>query len=452
MTFPASIEASSKRKAYLNIVLPAFLISVIAYLDRNNLSYAKLTMNDDLGFSESAYGFGAGIFFAGYLLFEIPGALIAERFSARLWLARIMISWGLLTGLMAFVTAAWQFYLLRFAIGVAEASLYPVLYATVIPRWFAPRDRARAIAVMLSSLQISAIVGAPLASFLIETPVFGLQGWQVLFLVEAVPAVLFGFVVIYWMADRPRDAWWLSEEEEAFLSEQLESDQLAKGKKQQGSVLAALKSKEVLKLSGTYFLWMTGYWGFTYYTPTILKDLGWATQDVGWLVAAAMAASLVMMLLVGHSSSRTGEKRWHGAAGLFLASLGMFFGTLTQNALLAYVCLCMAGIGVYAALGVWWSYPTTFLRGAAAAGAAGLINSIGSAGGFVGPYVTGFVKDATGSYRGAWVYLAVSLAAAGVLILTLKRPEQIEGDKHHAEGSDRRLGTQPFRQARGPRR
>lgn len=426
MPRPVSVHASAKRKAYLNIVLPAFIISVIAYLDRNNLSYAKLTMNADLGFSESVYGFGAGIFFAGYLLFEIPGALVAERYSARLWLARIMVTWGVLTGLMAFVSAAWQFYVLRFAIGIAEASLYPVLYATVIPRWFAPGDRARAIAAMLSSLQISAIVGAPLAGWLIETPLLGMKGWQILFLVEAVPAVLFGFVVIYWMADRPRDAWWLSDEEETFLTKQLENDPTAKGHKSRGAVLSALKSKEVLKLSGTYFLWMTAYWGFTYYTPTILTDAGWSLREVVWLFAGAMALSLIVMLLVGHSSSRTGEIRWHGASGMFLGAVGMFFATLTNNAILAYLCLCLAGIGVYAALGVWWSYPTTFLKGAAAAGAAGLINSIGSAGGFVGPYLTGFIKDATGGYQVAWIYLAVSLAAAGALILTFKRPEQIE--------------------------
>jgi MFS family permease len=417
----STIAHSAKCKAYLNIILPAFLTSVIAYLDRNNLSYAKLTMNDDLGFSESIYGFGAGIFFTGYLLFEIPGALIAEKYSPRLWLARIMVSWGVLTALMAFIKAPWQFYALRFLIGVAEASLYPVLYATVIPRWFAAQDRARAIALMLSSLQVSAIVGAPLAGWLIDVPIRQFKGWQVLFMIEAVPAIVFGCVIVYWIADWPETAWWLGPEEKEYLTEQYEAERRSKFIEQGYSVWQALRDKEVHKLSGTYFLWMTGYWGFNYYTPTILKGLGWSNQMVGWMVSGAMCFSLIAMLFVGHSSSRTGEKRWHGATGIFLAAAGMLFGTMTTHPTLAYIFLCVAGIGVYAALGVWWSYPTTFLSGAAAAGAVGLLNSIGSAGGFVGPYLTGFLKDATGTYSSAWLYLSLSLACAGLLILTLRK-------------------------------
>jgi MFS family permease len=417
----ANLAADVQRKAYLHIILPIFLTSVIAYLDRNNLSYAKLTMNADLEFSEAVYGFGAGVFFLGYILFEIPGALIAERYSARLWLARIMISWGLLTGLMAFIATPWQFYLVRFLIGVAEASLYPVLYATVIPRWFSSQERPQAIAVMLTSLQVSAILGAPLAGWLIDVPLFHFQGWQVLFLLEAIPAVLFGLVLLRWLADRPRDARWLNKQEKEFLTKRYDRERSAKSAAQRYTVWQALHDREVLKLCGIYFLWMTGFWGFNYYTPTILKGLGWSNQQVGWLVAAAMLLSLLVMLWVGRHSSRTGEKRWHGAAPMFLAAAGMLFGALTQEPISAYVFLCMAGVGVYAALGVWWSYPTAFLSGAAAAGAVGLINSLGNAGGFAGPYLTGFLKDATGTYTSAWLYLAFSLTCAGLLMLTLRR-------------------------------
>jgi predicted MFS family arabinose efflux permease len=361
------------------------------------------------------------------LLFEVPGALIAERFSARLWLARIMISWGILTGLMAFITAPWHFYTVRFLIGAAEASLYPVLYATVIPRWFGPRERAQAIAVMLTSLQVSAIIGAPLAGWLIDVPLFDFQGWQVLFLLEAIPAILFGAVLARWLADWPSQARWLNAEEKDYLAVQHQRELAAKGAGQRYTVGQALCDKEVLKLCGTYFLWMTGFWGFNYYTPTILKGLGWSNQAVGWLVAAAMVLSLAAMICVGWNSSRTGEKRWHGAVPLFLASAGMLLGALTQEPIAAYVFLCLAGVGVYAALGVWWSYPTTFLSGAAAAGGVGLINSVGSAGGFTGPYLTGFLKDTTGAYTGAWLYLAFSLACAGLLILTFKRSPSAAG-------------------------
>ncbi len=214
------VVTGATRKAYLNVVLPLFVISVIAYIDRVNISYAALTMNQDLGFDAEVFGLGAGIFFAGYFLFEIPGALIAERYSPRLWLARIMISWGLVSGLMAVMHTAWQFYLIRFLLGVAEASLYPVIYASCIPRWFPARERPRAIAVLLASLQVSGIIGAPLAGWLLGVPLLGLRGWQGLFVIEALAAVVFGFVVIGWMADWPREARWLTEAERRFLTEQ----------------------------------------------------------------------------------------------------------------------------------------------------------------------------------------------------------------------------------------
>jgi MFS transporter, ACS family, tartrate transporter len=416
-----TIAVSARRKSYTHVILPIFLTSVVAYLDRQNLSYAKLTMNSDLGFTEAMYGFGAGIFFAGYLLFEIPGALIAERYSARLWLARIMISWGVLSGMMAFISKPWHFYTLRFLIGVAEASLYPVLYAIVIPRWFNPGDRARAIALMLTSLQVSAIVGAPLAGWLLDVPLLHFKGWQVLFLLEALPAIVLGVILVRWLADWPEQARWLTSEEKAYLMGQYENELHAKAAVKRYTLWQALCDREVLRLCGTYFLWMTGFWGFNYYTPTILKGLGWSHQAVGWLVAAAMVLSLVAMLWVGHHSSKTGEKRWHGAASMFLAAAGMLFGTLTNDPIVAWLFLSVAGVGVYAALGVWWSYPTTFLSGSAAAGAVGLINSIGSTGGFLGPYLTGLLKETSGSYTSAWLYLAFSLACAGVLILTFKR-------------------------------
>ena len=392
------IAASARRKAYVRIILPLFITSIIAYLDRNNLSYAALTMNEDLKFTAEMFGFGAGIFFAGYVLFEIPGALIAERYSPKLWLARIMISWGILTGLMPFIRNEWDFYLLRFLIGAAEASLYPVIYASVIPRWFSSQDRARAISMLLASLQVSSIIGAPLAGWLLGVPLFQFKGWQVLFILEAIPAVLFGFVLVRWMADWPHEARWLTDEEKEFLTTQYRQEFAAKEAQQSYTVWESLCDPEVLKLCGIYFLWMTGFWGFNYWMPTVLKAAsGWSNLAVGWMIIVPMSLSLVVMLWIGHHSSKTGEKRWHGASGMFLAAVGLLGGTMTNDSILSFVFMCMAGIGVYSALGVWWSYPTTFLSGSAAAGAVGLINSIGSTGGFLGPYLTGFLKDLTGS-------------------------------------------------------
>jgi len=402
------------------VVLPLFVISTIAYIDRVNISYAALTMNAALGFDPRVFGIGAGIFFAGYFLFEIPGALVAERYGPRLWLARIMISWGLVSGLMAFMTTATQFYALRFLLGAAEASLYPVIYASCIPRFFPPAERARAIAVLLTSLQLSGVIGAPLAGWLTTVSFAGLAGWQVLFLIEAVPAVVFGFVVAFWMADSPRDARWLTEDERHHLVRQYEEERTAHAAVRRFTVLEALRDPEVLKLCLTYFLWITGFWGFSYWTPTVLKEVsGWSNVAIGRVIAAAMAVSLVVSLWTGHSSSKRNEKRWHGALHMFLAAVGMAGGAFARDPWVFCGFMLLAAVGTYAPMSVWWSYPTTFLSGLAAAGAVGLINSMGNLGGFVGPYVTGWVRQTTGSFAGAMLYLAASLAAAGMLILTL---------------------------------
>ncbi len=419
---PYAVARSAKRKAYLNIVLPLFFTSVIAYLDRVNIGYAALTMNDDLGLSARMFGLGAGIFFAGYILFEIPGALIAERYSAKIWLARIMLTWGLVSGLMAFMTTTWHFYVLRFLLGAAEASLYPVIYATCIPRWFGAKDRARAIALLLTSLQVSGIVGAPLAGWMLGVPLFGLRGWRGLFLLEAAPALLFAFVIVWWMADRPADAAWLTEEEKDFLDDQYQKEVSAKTAVQRYTVLEAFREPEVLKLCAAYFLWISGFWGFNYWMPQVLKALsGWSNLAIGLLTAVPMTASLIAMLAIGHSSSKRNEIRWHGAVGLFIGAIGLGAGVVMKDPWAAFFFVILAAVGVYAPFGVWWSYPTTFLSGTAAAGAIGLINSFGNVGGFVGPSITGFIKERTGSFTGAWLYLACSLVLAGLLMLTFKK-------------------------------
>lgn len=415
-------EASATRKAYFNIVPLMFITSVIAYIDRVNVGYAALTMNADLGFDAKVFGLGAGTFFAGYFLCEIPGALIAEKYSPRIWLARIMITWGVISGLMAFMTSARQFYLLRFLLGVAEASLYPVIYATIIPRWFGAHDRARAIAFLLTSLQVSGVIGAPLAGWLVGVPVLGFKGWQALFLIEAVPAFLFGPVIIYRMADWPREAKWLTAEEQKFLTERYEREVAAKTAAKHYTVLQALKDREVLKLCLIYFLWITGFWGFNYWMPTVLREVsGWSAAFVGQAFATAMVVSLVASIYTGHSSSKRDEKRWHGATHMFIAAIGMGVGAFMHNPGVYFFLMVLTAVGVYAPMSVWWSYPTTFLSGPAAAGAVGMVNSLGNLGGFVGPYVTGLVKQTTGSFAWAMVYLALSLTVAGLLILTLRR-------------------------------
>jgi ACS family tartrate transporter-like MFS transporter len=410
------------RRRNLHILLPLFIGSVIAYLDRVNIAYAALTMNADLGFTPDVFGLGAGIFFVGYVLFEVPGALIAERWSPRIWLSRIMITWGIASALMAFIHTEWQFYGMRFLLGAAEASFYPVAYASVIPRWFAPDERPRAIAGMLTSLQVSAIIGSPLAGWTLGISLFGLKGWRILFLIEAIPALVFGIVLYFWLADWPHQVRWLSEREKDDLTRQYGLDVARKNAVRSYTVLQALQDPEVLRLCLIYFLWITGFWGFNYWMPTVLRDLsGWSTQSVGWAVVIPMALSLAAMVYIGRSSSRTGEKRWHGALPVFLAALGMAAGAFIRNPIVNLGFVSLSAIGVYGPFGVWWSYPTSFLSGPAAAGAVGLINSFGNLGGYLGPYFTGLVRTTTQSFQWAYVALAASLLLSGLLMLTLRR-------------------------------
>jgi MFS transporter, ACS family, tartrate transporter len=418
----------ARRKVYIHVVLPLLIASVLAYVDRINIGYASLTMNKDLGFDARVFGFGAGIFYAGYVIFEIPGALFAERRSPRVWVARIMVSWGLVCGLMAFMQTQTQFYIARFLLGAAEASLYPVIYATIIPRWFPAAERARAIAVLLTSLQIAGIIGAPLAGWLLGVPLFGMKGWQSLFIVEALPAILFGLVIPYWLADWPKDAKWLTEDERKHLQDQYQREVEAVTREKKYTVGQALRDREVLKLCAIYFFWITGFWGFNYWMPQVLKAAsGWSNLAIGWLTAIPMACSLAFMLFIGHSSSKRNEKRRHGAVCLLLGAVGLGVGAFTHEPWLSFVFVTVAAIGCYGAFGVWWSYPTTFLSGAAAAGAIGLINSAGNVGGFVGPYITGWIKDTTGTFSTAWIYLSVSLVVAALLILTFKEPNARSG-------------------------
>jgi MFS transporter, ACS family, tartrate transporter len=417
------VARSAKRKAYLRVILPLFITSVIAYIDRVNIGYAALTMNKDLGFGPEVFGMGAGIFFAGYVVFEIPGALLAEKYRPRVWLARIMMSWAVICSYMAFMHTATEFYVARFLLGAAEASLYPVIYVSFIPRWFNAADRARAIAVLLTSLQVSGIVGAPAAGWLLGMPMMGLKGWQLLFLIEAMPAAFFGIAILRGAVDDiPKDAKWLTPEERAFVVDQYNREVAAQVATKRYTVLEAMKDREVLKLCLIYFLWITGFWGFNFWMPQVLKSLsGWSNMAIGWLTIIPMSISLLVMLAVGHSSSKTGEKRWHGALGLFVGAFGLGVGSLVTDPLISFGLVIVAAVGVYAAFGVWWSYPTTFLSGPAAAAAVAMINSFGNIGGFVGPYFTGWLKKSTGSFAIAWAYLAFSLTAAGLLMLTLKK-------------------------------
>lgn len=416
-----TIEGSLTKRKYLNVILPLFIASMLAYIDRLNISYAALTMNKDLGFSAQVFGMGAGILFFGYVVFEVPGTVFAEKRSPSKWVVRIMITWGIVTALMGFVQTELQFYVVRFFVGAAEASFYPVCYSAIVPRWFNAKERPKALSILLTSMLVSSIIGSPLAGMILGITVFGLRGWQMLFILEGTIAFIFGIILIFWLKDWPKDANWLTAEEKKLLQEEYEKEIAAKNSIKKYTLWEALKDKTVLKLCFIYFMWVTGFWGFGFWLPTVLKSIsGLSNSSVSWLIIIPMSAALIGFIINGNSTSKTGETKWHIALPLFIGAIGMALGTLVANPVLSFIFTCVTAVGVYVGMGVWWTVPISFLSGPAVAGATGLINSVGNLGGWVGPYLVGFIKTSTGSYSAAYVYLAVSLIIAGITMLTLK--------------------------------
>lgn len=412
-----------QRRRMLHVVLPLFIVSIIAFLDRVNIAYAGMTMKENLSWlSPEVFGMGAGIFFVGYVLFEVPAALLAARFNAMKWVARIMFSWGLVCVLMTTMTTEFEFYLYRFLLGLCEASLYPVIYSLLIPNWFLPRERAQAISLMLTSLLFSNIIGAPLAGVLLEQQLFGLHGWQTLFIVEAIPAIIFAFIFAFWMKEKPAEASWVTDAEKAYIKVELEKEEAQKQSVKKYTTWQALKDPKVLLLALIYFLWVIGFWGFSFWMPQVLKNLsGWSPSLVGWAIVIPMTAALIIQVFCGYSSTKRNEKRWHVALTLFIGALGLAATPHSPTPEISLFFICLSAIGVYGGMGVWWTMPTTFLSGAVAAGAMGLINSSGNVGGWVGPYMLGFVNQHTGTFHIGYYVMGACMLLAGLLVLTLPK-------------------------------
>ncbi len=414
--------ASLKRRRDLRIVLPVFLVSIIACIDRVNVAYAKLTMTQDLPWiTPEVFGAGAGIFFVGYLIFEIPGSLVAAKFSATKWIARIMFTWGLVCVAMAFMTTQFHFYLCRFLLGASEASLYPVIYSVLFPRWFTAGERSRATSLMLTSLLLSNIIGAPLAGVLLETSFFGMHGWQELFILEAVPALAFAVFFFFGVKDRPDQVSWLSVAEKKYLTDNFNAEQARMQGRKKYTVLKAFKDPKVLKLCLIYFLWVVGFWGFYFWMPTVLKELsGLSTSLLGGAIAIPMTAALVVQVILGHTSTRTGDKVWHVAGALFVGAVGLACSPHAGSLGMALFLVCLSAIGIHAAMGIWWTIPTTFLTGPAAAASVALINSCGNIGGWVGPNMMAWVKTTTGSFDLGYYIMGAFMLLSGLLVLTIK--------------------------------
>lgn len=418
----AAMLKHMKRARDWRIILPVFLVSIIACIDRVNIAYAKLTMTQDLPWiTPEVFGAGAGIFFVGYLLFEIPGSLVAAHFSATKWIARIMFTWGLVCIFMAFITTEFQFYLCRFLLGASEASLYPVIYSVLFPRWFTAGERARATSLMLTSLLLSNILGAPIAGILLESSFFGLRGWQELFILEAIPALSFAAFFFFFVKDRPDQVSWLSAEEKTYLTENYEKEREDMQRVKKYSVLKAFRDPKVLKLCLIYFLWVVGFWGFYFWMPTVLKELsGLSTSLLGGAIAIPMMAALIVQLIISKTATITGDKVWHVFGTLFVGAIGLTLSPFASNLTIALILVCLSAIGIHAAMGVWWTIPTTFLTGPAAAGSIALINSCGNLGGWVGPNMMAWVKVTTGSFDLGYFIMGGAMLLSGLLVLTVK--------------------------------
>lgn len=424
--------AALHRKIDLRLLPYLFLLYVVAYLDRVNVSFAAPGLSQSLGFTSSVFGLGAGMFFAGYVLCEVPSNLILRRVGARLWIARIMVTWGIAACGMALVHAAWSFHLLRFLLGVAEAGFLPgiIYYLTL---WYPPQRRARAVALFMAATPVAGIVGAPLSGLLLGLGgVWGLEGWQWMFVLEGAPAVLLGFSVLRLLPDGPGDAHWLNAPERAALAQELAE---APGEEPHGlrGVIAALaRDRRVWLLSIAYFALCVGMYGLVMWMPTIIGEIlgpGATPVRVGLLSAIPYLGGVLGMVLVGRHSDRSGERRWHTAGPLFVSACGFLLSLLPVSQWLgsahgpwwSLACFTIATMGLWGMLGPFWTIPTGFLSGAAAAGGVALINSIGNTGGFVGPTLVGMVRDATGSHAYGFLFIAATMALGGWCILFVTR-------------------------------
>jgi ACS family tartrate transporter-like MFS transporter len=412
----APLAAVTRRKVTRRLIPFLFLLYILNFLDRVNVGFAALQMNRDLGFSPAVYGLGAGIFFLAYALLEVPSNLILLRTGARLWIARIMISWGLVASAMMFVRTPTSFYLLRFLLGAAEAGFFPgiIFYLT---HWYPARERARAYSWFLAAIPLAGIVGGPVSGALLGLHgKLGLEGWQWLFLLEGLPSVVVGLAVLVYLPDRPSGAAWLAPEESAWLEREMEVERRQVVDRHGASLRDALGAGIVWWLALLYFLIVVALYGFGLWLPQLVRGLaGWGDFEVGLVTAIPYIVGAIGMVAIGARSDRTGERHLHIAAAALIGATGFVGVAYLHTPVAGILALSLAALGVLGTLGVFWSLPTTFLKDQAAAGGIAFINSMGALGGFVGPYLLGVVKDRTGSFQGALLTLAGALVGAAVV-------------------------------------
>lgn len=406
-------------------ILPfVMLLYFVSFLDRVNVGFAAFTMNQAIGLSPAAYGLGGGLFFIGYFLFEVPSNLILYRIGVRVWIARVMVTWGIVSACSAFVTGPHSFYALRFLLGVAEAGFFPgiILYLSV---WFPARYRAIAAAAFMAAAPISTAIGSPISGALMELPRFaGLSNWQWLYLTEAVPAIVLGFVVLKVLTDKPEDATWLAADEREWFVRRLESEKTAAAETHGGgltSVWRTMCDLRVLTLSLIYLGTSAGLYTLGLWAPLILRQFKFSSLQTGWINALPSVVAVLAMTLWARHSDQSLERTWHVVLPCAAACLGFIWAGSTHTAIGVIGALIVVNVGISAAKAPLWAMASTLMSGAGAAAGIAMINSIGNLGGFIGPYMIGWIKGKTGSYAGGLYVVGATLALSAVLTLLLRR-------------------------------
>jgi ACS family tartrate transporter-like MFS transporter len=422
-----TLERSTMRKVYLRLLPFAILSYVLAYIDRINVSFAGLTMRTDLDMSAGTFGFAVGMFFWGYFIFEVPSNVILEKIGARIWIARIMITWGILAGMTAVVTGSTSFSIVRFLLGVAEAGFFPgiILYFTY---WFPSHHHARIVSGFLIGLPFAVAVGAPISTALLGLDgLFGLKGWQVMYIAEAIPTVVIGLLTFFVLTDRPEQAKFLTEEERNWLVTRIAAERRATEAVRKFTLWQALYNPKVLLLALNYFGIVTASLGMLYFIPQMIKSLGdYSNMTVGWLTMIPYACGAVAMVTWGRISDRMNERRWNLFIGCVFATVGLVIAGMTMGTWWALVGMSIAAMGFYGSKGPFFAMPPMFLSGAGLAAGIAWINSLGNLGGFFGPWYVGVMKDWTGNYAGGLYGLALlGLLAAVVCALFLHIPNRL---------------------------
>ena len=431
MTTPSSLankdasglERQTIRKLFFRLLPFLFLLYIVSYLDRINVGFAKLQMQGQLGFSERVFGLGFGAFFIGYFFLQVPSNLLLERMGVRKWIAGLMVVWGLVSCSMIFVRTPHGFYVLRFLLGAAEAGFFPgmILY---MKYWFPAKARAHAVAWFMTANPLAGVFGSPISGVLLGLRGGGLQGWQWLFIVEAVPAILLG-VVVYWvLPERPKDARWLSQDQKSWLTGELQKEASPSSGLQRDEFFAAFSDTRVWLLSFVYLGIPTCMYGVTLWLPSAIHGIGLGYRATGYVAALPFIVTAAVMVLVGQHSDRTGERRWHTALSAFAGAAGLLLAAALATPLWVILGMSLGMIGVEAMCGPFWALATQQTKERAAAGIA-IINSIANLGGFVGPYIIGFFRTANGGYQGGMIAIAIIVAISGVIaaLVGAERPD-----------------------------